>query len=136
MDCMRKTWLRAVVAVAGVVLSGCAGMGGPAASGPAPATGSSARANAAADTAKYQTVSYANAATKGPAIIVLPGEVKSNNATFSQRYGPNNIADYAELERSQAKFQGLDRANMGSVLREIEVAYNLGDPAQAQALFL
>ena len=135
MDCMRTIWLRAVVAVAGVVLSGCAGMGGPTASGPAPATGASARANAAADTAKYQTVSYANAATKGPAIIVLPGEVKSNNATFSQRYFPNNIADYAELELSQANFQVLDRANLSSVLREVELAYNLGDPSKAQALF-
>ena len=135
MDCMRKTWLRAVAAVAGVVLSGCATMGGPTASGPAPATGASARANAAANTAMYQTVSYANVATKGPAIIVLPGEVKSNNATFSQRYGPNNIADYAELELSQANFQVLDRANLGSVLREIELAYNLGDPKQAQTLF-
>src|SRR4030095_9735690 len=110
MDCRRKSWLGAVVAVAGGVLSGCAGMGGPTASGPAPATGASARAHAAADTAKSQTVSYANATTKGPAIIVLPGEVKSNNATFSQRYGPNNIADYAELELSQANFQVLDRA--------------------------
>src|SRR5215475_570352 len=135
MDCVRKTWLRAVVAVAGVVLSGCAGMGGPTASGPAPATGSSARANVAADTAKYQTVNYANAATKGPAIIVLPGEVKSNNATFSQRYGPNNIADYAELELSQANFQVLERAKLGSAVREMELAYNLGDPAKAQALF-
>src|SRR3989442_6976979 len=135
MDCMRKIWLKAVVVGAGVVLSGCAGMGGPAASGPAPATGSSARANEAANTAMYQTANYANAATKGPAIIVLPGEVKSNNATFSQRYGPNNIADYAELELSQANFQVLDRANLGSVLREVELAYNLGDPAKAQALF-
>ena len=66
------------------------------ASGPAPATGSSARANEAANTALYQSVSYSNAATKGPAVIILPGEVKSNNATFSQRYGPNNIADYAK----------------------------------------
>ena len=135
MDCIRKTWLRTVVAVASVVLSGCAGMGGSTASGPAPATGSSARANAAANTAMYQTVSYANVGTKGPAVIVLPGEVKSNNATFSQRYFPNNIADYAELELSQANFQVLDRANLGSVLREIELAYNLGDPKQAQALF-
>jgi hypothetical protein len=83
----------------------------------------------------YQTVNYANAVTKGPAIIVLPGRVKSNNATFSQRYGPNNIADYAELELSQANFQVLDRDNLGSVLREVELAYNLGDPAKAQALF-
>src|SRR5574341_75327 len=135
MDCVRRTWLRAVVAVASLVLSGCAATGGSIASGPAPATGASVRANVAADTAKYQTVNYANAATKGPAIIVLPGEVKSNNATFSQRYGPNNIADYAELELSQANFQVLDRANLGSVLRELELAYNLGDPTKAQALF-
>jgi len=135
MDGMHKAWLRTVAAVVGVILSGCAGMGGSTASGPAPATGASARANAAADTAKYQTISYANAATKGPAIIVLPGEVKSNNATFTQRYFPNNIADYAELELSQANFQVLDRANLGSVLREIELAYNLGNPQQAQALF-
>src|SRR2546429_7054233 len=135
MDCLRKTWLRAIMAVASVILSGCAATGGPTASGPAPATGASARANEAANTALYQSANYANAATKGPAIIVLPGEVKSNNATFSQRYGPNNIADYAELELSQANFQVLDRANLGSVLREIELAYNLGDPKQAQALF-
>src|SRR5437879_9984645 len=134
MDCMRKTWRRAVVAVASVVLSGCAATGGPTASGPAPATGASARANEAANTALYQSVNYANAATKGPAIIVLPGDVKSNNATFSQRYGPNNIADYAELELSQANFQLLDRANLGSGLRETEFAYNMGEPATAQAL--
>src|SRR5205823_5952233 len=135
MNCLRKTWLRAIMAVASVVLSGCATTGGSTASGPAPATGASARANEAANTALYQSANYANAATKGPAIIVLPGEVKSNNATFSQRYGPNNIADYAELELSQANFQVLDRANLGNVLREIEIAYNLSDPQKAQALF-
>jgi curli biogenesis system outer membrane secretion channel CsgG len=135
MDYMRKTWLGVVVAVAGIVLSGCTPPGGQTASGPAPATGASARANAAASTAQYQSVNYVNASTKGPAIIVLPGEVKSNNATFAQRYLPNNIADYAELELSQANFQVLDRANLGSVLREIELAHNLGDPARANALF-
>jgi len=119
---MRKPWLRAVVAVVSVVLSGCATPGGPTASGPAPATGASATANVAANTAQYQSVNYANVATKGPAIIVLPGVVKSNNATFSQQYGPNNIADYAELELWKANFQVLDRAN-------------LGDPAKAQAFF-
>src|ERR1044071_8644433 len=93
------------------------------------------RANEAANTALYQAVNYPNAARRGPAIIIIPGEVKSNNATFSQRYGPNNIADYAELELSQANFQVLDRANLGSVLREIELAYNLSDPQKANALF-
>lgn len=126
MDGIRKTWLRAVVAVASVVLSGCAGFEG---------SGASAQANAAADKALYQPVSYANAATIGPAIIVIPGQVKSNNATFSERYGPNNIADYAELELSQANFRVLERANLGSILSEIELAYNLGDQAKAQVLF-
>ena len=83
MVCMCKTWLRAVVAVASIALSGCATTGGPTASGPAPATDTSALVNVAANTAQYQPVNYANAATQGPAIIVLPGVVKSNNATFS-----------------------------------------------------
>jgi hypothetical protein len=135
MDFLQKTWLRAVVAIASVILGGCVTGGGTAASGPAPATGSSARANEAANTALYQSVNYANAARRGPAIIILPGEVKSNNASFAQRYGPNNIADYAELELSQANFQVLERTNLGSVLKEIELAYNLGDPRKAQALF-
>ena len=133
MDFLHKAWIGA--AVVSVMLSGCATGGSTTASGPAPATGASVRANEAANTALYKSVSYANAAQKGPAIIILPGEVKSNNATFSQRYGPNNIADYAELELSQANFQVLERANLGSVLREIELAYNMGDPAKAQTLF-
>lgn len=135
MDFLHKTWIGAVMAVMSVLLGGCVAGGGTTASGPAPATGASVRANEAANTALYKSVSYANAAQKGPAIIILPGEVKSNNATFSQRYGPNNIADYAELELSQANFQVLERANLGSVLREIELAYNMGDPAKAQTLF-
>ena len=135
MDFIRQTWLGAVVAVAGVIFGGCVAGGGTTASGPAPATGSSARANEAANTALYQSVNYSNAARRGPAIIILPCEVKSNNATFAQRYGPNNIADYAELELSQANFQVLERTNLGSVLQEIELAYNLGDPRKAQALF-
>ena len=135
MDGRRRMWLRAVVAVMSIVLGGCGAMGGTSASGPAPVTGASARANQAADKALYQSVTYANVATKGPAVIILPGEVKSNNATFTQRYAPNNIADYAELELSQANFQVLERANLGSVLQEIELAYNVGDPAKAQGLF-
>jgi hypothetical protein len=119
-----------VVAVASIILGGCV-TGGPTVSGPAPATAASARTKQAADTVLYQSVSYANAAQKGPAIIVLPGEVRSNNEMFAQRYRPNNIADYAELELSQANFQVLERANLSSVLWEIELAYNLGDQAKA-----
>ena len=101
---------------------------------PSPTAGSktSQQANAAADTAMYQPVEYANKNKKGPALIVIPGEVKSNNATFTQKFTANNIADYAELELSSANFQVLERSNLGPALREFELAYNLGDPDQAR----
>ena len=101
---------------------------------PSPTAGSktSQQANAAADTAMYQPVEYANRNKKGPALIVIPGEVKSNNATFTQKFTANNIADYAELELSSANFQVLERSNLGPALREFELAYNLGDPDQAR----
>jgi len=134
MNFIRKMWIGAAVAVASGALGACA-TGGTTASGPAPATSASLQANAVANTALYQAVSYANAATKGPAIIIIPGDVKSNNATFAQRYGPANIADYAELELTQAGFQVLERTNLGSMLQELELAYNLGNPAKAEALF-
>src|SRR5215470_13492126 len=55
---------------------------------PSPTAGSetSQKANASADQALYQDVVYANAGKKGPAVIVIPGEIKSNNATFLQRF--------------------------------------------------
>ncbi len=101
---------------------------------PSPTAGSktSQQANAAADTAMYQPVEYANKNKKGPPLIVIPGEVKSNNATFTQKFTANNIADYAELELSSANFQVLERSNLGPALREFELAYNLGDPDQAR----
>jgi hypothetical protein len=89
-------------------------------------------ANAAADQAAYQEVDYTNKAKRGPALIVIPGEVKSNNATFTQKFGPNNIADYAELELSNANFQVLERSNLGPLLNEISLAYNMGDPNEAR----
>ncbi len=79
-------------------------------SSPTPSAGASTsqKANAAADRAVYKPVEYANAGRKGPAVIVLPGEIKSNNATFTQKFTPNNIADFAELELGKANFQVLD----------------------------
>lgn len=95
-------------------------------------TETSQRANAAADAAAYKEVEYVNRATKGPALVVIPGEVKSNNATFVQRFLPNNIADFGELELSQANFTVLERANLGNLLQEISLAYNLGDANKAR----
>ena len=101
---------------------------------PSPTAGSetSQRANESADQAIYRPVEYVNANKKGPALIVIPGEIKSNNATFLQKFTSNNIADFAEVELSAANFQVLERSNLGPVLHEFELAYTLGDPQAAR----
>ena len=101
---------------------------------PSPTAGgeTSQKANAAADQTIYRPVEYVNAKKKGPALVVIPGEIKSNNASFLQKFTSNNIADFGEIELSAANFQVLERSNLGPLLREFELAYNLGDPAQAR----
>jgi hypothetical protein len=101
---------------------------------PSPTAGrdTSQKANAAADQSIYQPVTYTNAGKKGPAVIVIPGEIKSNNATFIQKFTANNIADFGEVEMSSANFTVLERSNLGPLLKEFELAYNLGDPDQAR----
>jgi hypothetical protein len=101
---------------------------------PSPTAGSetSQKANAAADQAAYKPVDYVNKAKRGPALVVIPGEVKSNNAGFMQKFGPNNIADFGEIELSQANFPVLERNNLGNLLQEISLAYNLGDADKAR----
>ncbi len=103
---------------------------------PSPTQGSSTsqKANEMADKGMYKPVEYANASRPGPALIVIPGEVKSNNANFAQKFGPNNIADFAELELSKANFKVLERTNLGPLLQEFQLAYNLGDPQAARKL--
>ncbi len=107
---------------------------GPEFGNPSPTAGSSTseKANAAADVAAYKEIEYTNKGKKGPALIVLPGDVKSNDANFMQKFGPNNIADYAELELSNANFKVLERNNLGKILNEISLAYNLGDQKAAR----
>jgi len=101
---------------------------------PSPTAGSSTsqKANESADQALYKPVEYQNASKKGPMLVVIPGEIKSSNATFTQKFTANNIADFAEIELSSANFQVLERSNLGPLLREFELAYNLGDPNQAR----
>ena len=101
---------------------------------PSPTAGSdtSKKANAMADKGMYKEVQYANAAKKGPALVVVPGEVKSNNASFTQKFGPNNIADFAELELGKANFGILERANLGSLMQEFQIAYTMGYPNAAR----
>jgi len=99
---------------------------------PTAGTSTSEKANANADKAMYQSIAYTNAAKQGPALVVIPGEIKSSNATFTQKFGPSNIADFAEIELSKANFQVLERTNLGPLLNEFTLAYNLGDPNKAR----
>lgn len=88
----------------------------------------SGTANTKADDMMYQPVTYAKAATAGPYLIVLPGVIKSQNATYRQQINENNIADFAELELGRANFRVLERADLGPMLNEITLAVNMGDP--------
>lgn len=139
---LRSRFLTLAVALSAIV-SGCGGGsygGGVRADSaespsPAPVSKSSREASQRADAGLYQPVSYANVGKKGPRIIVLPGEVKSNNASFVQRVTSNNIADFGELELGKANFTVVERSNLGPLLNEVQLAYNLGDPAQAKRVF-
>jgi hypothetical protein len=121
-------------ALAGALFAATPALAQPTFGNPSPNAGSSTsqQANAAADTAAYQEVSYTNKDKRGPALVVIPGEIKSGNAGFLQKFGPNNIADFGELELSQANFAVLERSNLGPLLNEISLAYNLGDPDAAR----
>src|SRR5437868_8489381 len=132
---MEKRTLRASAAFAAVATLACASaFAQPTFGNPSPNAGSSTSqaANAAADQAAYKEVEYTNKSRQGPVLVVIPGEIKSNNASFIQKFAPNNIADFGELELSQANFQVLERSNLGPLLNEVSLAYNLGDPQAAR----
>ena len=124
----------AVSALLALCAVGSAVQAQPTFGNPSPTAGTSTsdKAAAAADAAAYREVEYTNKNRRGPALIVIPGDIKSNNATFTQRFLPNNIADFAELELSNANFPVLERTNLGPLVNEISLAYNLGDPAIAR----
>jgi hypothetical protein len=122
------------VAIAFVTLLALQSQAQPTFGNPSPTAGTSTsdKANAAADAAAYKEVEYANRNKRGPALVVIPGEIKSNNATFTQKFSANNIADFGELELSSANFPVLERANLGNLINEISLAYNMGDPDMAR----
>jgi hypothetical protein len=123
--------------LAGFAITGCM-QSGPTrpedANNPSPTAGSdsSKTANEMADKAMYKPVEYQNAKIKGPALVVIPGEIKSNNATFTQKFSSNNIADFVELELSNANFGVLERSDMGPMMKEFQLAYTMGDPNAAR----
>lgn len=133
---MRKNTMAKTLAAWAVIafLGGGIAFAQPVFDSPSPTTGSSTseKANQMADKGMYKDVQYANAGVKGPTLIVIPGEVKSNNASFAQKFGPNNIADFAELELGKANFGILERGDLGSLLQEFQLAYNMGDEQEAR----
>jgi hypothetical protein len=133
---MRKRTL--VMAVASLLLAGCMESNpfkptADTSDNPSPTAGSdtSQKANEMADKAMYKPIEYQNTAVKGPKLVVIPGEIKSNNASFTQKFGPNNIADFVELELGRANFGVLERSDLGPLLNEFQLAYTLGDPQEA-----
>ena len=94
----------------------------------------SQKANAMADKGMYKEVQYVNAGKRGPMLVVIPGEIKSNNATFMQKFSSNNIADFGELELGKANFGILERSDMGPLLNEFQLAYTMGDPNAARKI--
>jgi len=94
----------------------------------------SQKANAMADKGMYKEVQYVNAGKRGPNLVVIPGEIKSNNATFTQKFSSNNIADFGELELGKANFGILERSDMGPLMKEFQLAYTMGDPNAARKI--
>jgi len=128
-----------IAAAVAITAAGCMQSNPPRpedANNPSPTAGSatSQRANEMADKAMYKPIEYQNAAVRGPNLVVIPGEIKSNNATFTQKFGPNNIADFAELELGRANFGVLERSDMGPLMQEFQLAYTMGDPNAARKL--
>lgn len=88
-------------------------------------------ANKMADNALYKPVEYINSQKQGPALVVISGEIKSNNVEFTRKFASNNIADFAEIELSRANFQVIERSDLGSLFKEFQLAYTMGDPDEA-----
>lgn len=120
----------------GAALFSIAAMAQPVFENPSATAGSSSseKANEMADKGMYKEVEYANAGKRGPMLVVIPGEIKSNNATFTQKFGPNNIADFGELELGKANFGILERSDMGPLMQEFQLAYTMGDPDSARKM--
>jgi hypothetical protein len=97
---MSKRLARLAPPLAGAVIALCSAplLAQPTFGNTSPTAGSetSQRANDSADQALYRPVEYVNKARKGPAVIVIPGEFKCNNATLMQNLTANKIADFGE----------------------------------------
>ena len=100
---------------------------------PTAGSGTSKQANEMADKGMYKpsnTRTRASQARPGR----HPRRDQEQQRLVHQKFGPNNIADYAELELSKANFKILERADQGPLLNEFTLAYTMGDPDAARKI--
>jgi hypothetical protein len=101
---------------------------------PTSGTSVSREANESVDRAAYRRISYSNAGKGGAALVVMPGEVRLTDPVLTQLVLPSSIADWAEIELSQANFKVLERSALGAVLMEVDTAARLGDRAAMESV--
>lgn len=77
---------------------------------------------------------YKNRQRSGPDLVVLPGEIKTNDPSFEQSVSINQIADYAEHELQRANFGVIERNTLGPSISELKLAVNMGDTEAVQRL--
>lgn len=80
-----------------------------------------------------ETAHYANAAQRGPTLIVIPGEV---NFPQEAAVSPlaEQLADFAEAELGRANFRVLERADFGSLQKDFARAFASKDDRLASRL--
>ena len=92
----------------------------------------SQKANAAADQAIYQAVKYMNANKKGPALIVIPGEIKSNNATFLQKFTAEQHRRLRRARTVHRQFPGARALEPRPAAQRIRARLQPGRPGPAR----
>ena len=92
------------------------------ANNPSPTAGSSTsqQANAMARQGDVQPIEY-QCQQRALTIIVIPGRSRAAMLRFTRQFGPNNIADYAELNWARP-FCCAERADLGPLLNEFTLA--------------
>jgi hypothetical protein len=82
------------------------------------------------------TTVYVNASKRNlrnsPKFVVLPGTISTSSNEF--KISGEQIAAMAEAELSKANFGVIERGSLGPLLREIQLAVEMGDTSKANRL--
>ena len=120
MTTIRTAFLTTSVAAVLLALSGPGELNAqPVFGNPSPTAGTetSQRANATADVAAYKEVDYLNKGVKGPALVVIPGEIKSNMQVGKLKTTQWVIKfDILKAEQIAENKQGFDGRPVGNII--------------------